>query len=59
MTNGKGSKPRPLSVPFDAFASNWERIFAPKEETSAISVPHTNTQTPQKKKRKSYEPMQR
>ena len=59
MSNGKGSKPRPLSVPFDAFASNWETIFEPKEETSAISVLHTNTQTQQKKKRKSYEPMQR
>ncbi len=61
MSNGKGSKPRPLSVPFDAFASNWERIFAPKEETSATSVPHTDTQTQtqQKKKRKSYEPNQR
>lgn len=28
--NGKGSKPRPLSVSRDEFAANWERIFGKK-----------------------------
>lgn len=25
--NGKGDTPRPLSIPPEAFAQNWERIF--------------------------------
>lgn len=24
---GKGSKPRPFSIPHDQFESNWDRIF--------------------------------
>ena len=27
---GKGSKPRPLSVPRNKFEDNWERIFGNK-----------------------------
>lgn len=26
-TNGKGSKPRPLSVDQQTFADNWDRVF--------------------------------
>lgn len=28
--NGKGSKPRPLSVPRKEFDDNWDRIFGKK-----------------------------
>ena len=28
--SGKGSKPRPLSVPKKQFDENWERIFGKK-----------------------------
>lgn len=28
---GKGSKPRPLSVPRKTFEDNWERIFGKKK----------------------------
>lgn len=35
-TGGKGSKPRPLSIPRKQFDDNWERIFGkskkPKKE---------------------------
>lgn len=27
---GKGSKPRPFSIPHDKFGSNWDRIFGNK-----------------------------
>ena len=27
--NGKGSAPRPLSVPSDTYADNWTRTFCP------------------------------
>jgi hypothetical protein len=30
--NGKGSKPRPLSVPRKVFEDNWDRIFKKKKE---------------------------
>jgi len=29
---GKGSKPRPLSVPRKQFDDNWDRIFGKKRE---------------------------
>jgi len=34
-TGGKGSKPRPLSVPRKKFDENWDRIFGkkPKKRT--------------------------
>jgi len=38
--SGKGSKPRPLSVPRKQFDDNWERIFGkktPKEIDDAIA----------------------
>ena len=28
--NGKGSKPRPISIPRKKFAENWDAIFKPK-----------------------------
>ena len=30
MSNGKGSKPRPLSVSYDRYADNWDDIFKKK-----------------------------
>ena len=30
--SGKGSKPRPLSVPRKHFDDNWDRIFGKKRE---------------------------
>lgn len=35
--SGKGSAPRPFSVPQDDFASNWDRIFGKKKEEEMIS----------------------
>lgn len=29
---GKGSAPRPYSVPLDEYADNWEATFRPKPE---------------------------
>lgn len=34
--NGKGSKPRPLSISQEEFASNWDSIFSKKEYTLPI-----------------------
>lgn len=31
-TGGKGSKPRPLSVPKKVFDDNWDRIFGKKKK---------------------------
>jgi hypothetical protein len=30
---GKGSKPRPLSIPTKEFDNNWDRIFKKQQET--------------------------
>jgi hypothetical protein len=30
--NGKGDKRRPMSVQYDLFENNWDRIFGKKEE---------------------------
>lgn len=30
-SGGKGSKPRPLSIPRKKFDDNWERIFGKKK----------------------------
>jgi hypothetical protein len=27
---GKGSKPRPLSVPYEEYENNWDKIFGEK-----------------------------
>ena len=29
--NGKGDKPRPLSIPRKKFEDNWDKIFKPKK----------------------------
>jgi hypothetical protein len=55
MTNGKGSKPRPLSVSQETFANNWDAIFGPKDKSVPTDLQHTDTQTQPKKKRKSNE----
>jgi hypothetical protein len=31
-TGGKGSKPRPMSIPRKQFDDNWERIFGKKNQ---------------------------
>lgn len=30
--NGKGSAPRPLSVSWNEFSENWDRIFGEKKD---------------------------
>ena len=30
--SGKGSKPRPISVPRKKFDDNWDKIFKPKKK---------------------------
>ena len=32
MSNGKGSKPRPYSVPLEQFDNNWDAIFGKKKK---------------------------
>ena len=34
MSNGKGSRPRPPSVPADTYAANYERTFGPKRDAA-------------------------
>jgi len=36
--NGKGSKPRPLSVSKDDFQDNWNRIFGMKEHKTTVNI---------------------
>lgn len=57
MSNGKGSKPRTLSISYQEFTDNWENIFGRKDK-SVPTDQHTHTQT-QTKKRKHHEPMHR
>ena len=43
--NGKGSKPRPLSVKYDEFAANWDNIKGigknkPTEKPVETKKPH-------------------
>lgn len=43
--NGKGSRPRPFSVSGEEYASNWERTFGKKDESSQKQEqPVANTQ---------------
>lgn len=35
MSNGKGSKPRPFSIPLDKFSKNWNKIFGKKRDKRA------------------------
>ena len=37
-TGGKGSKPRPLSIPRKQFDDNWERIFGRKQPKKPTGV---------------------
>ena len=42
--SGKGSKPRPLSVPRKQFDDNWDNIFGKKEKMCEYSgLPNTDT----------------
>jgi hypothetical protein len=35
-TGGKGSKPRPLSIPRKKFDDSWEKIFGKKKELKKV-----------------------
>ncbi len=35
MMNGKGDSPRPIQVPAETYADNWDKIFAPKKRKKA------------------------
>lgn len=40
--NGKGDKPRPISVDRETYTNNWERIFGTKNDKCAYSgLPNT------------------
>lgn len=39
-TGGKGSKPRPLSVPKKQFDSNWDKIFGKKQLRGSSAEEH-------------------
>ena len=40
--NGKGSKPRPLSVSREEYERNWDMLFGKKEKTESCEEPKTN-----------------
>ena len=42
-TGGKGSKPRPLSIPRKQFEDNWNRIFGKKKRISKPKKELTET----------------
>ena len=44
MSNGKGSKPRPFSVPFEEFEKTWDNIFK--------KLPKANPEPDERKKPK-------
>lgn len=41
---GKGSAPRPFSVPHDDFAANFDRIFGNKQPVEEIDEPEVETE---------------
>jgi hypothetical protein len=44
MSNGKGSSPRPFSVPMDIYKNNWDSIFTKKDDSCAYSgLPSTQS----------------
>jgi hypothetical protein len=40
--SGKGSKPRPLSVPRKQFENNWDRIFGKRLRGSSVEEHRTH-----------------
>ena len=42
--SGKGSKPRPISVDSDTYASNWDAIFKPAAPSSNSRAPTSNVE---------------
>ena len=40
MSNGKGSKSRPLSVPYDKYADNFDSIFRKKYTVEVKDLPN-------------------
>jgi hypothetical protein len=44
MSNGKGHKPRPFSVPMDIYKNNFDRIFSSNMDTCEYSgLPATHS----------------
>ena len=35
--NGKGSKPRPLSIKYQQYAENWEAIFSKQKQKKVLT----------------------
>ena len=44
--SGKGSKPRPLSIPRNQFEDNWNQIFKKKKQLRDNSVAECRTHNP-------------
>lgn len=44
--NGKGDKPRPLSIPLEQFDNNWDSIFKKKDKDES-SAGHRDEQSTQ------------
>lgn len=42
MSNGKGDKPRPLSVDMETYTNNWDRIFGRKDDCEYSGLPSVN-----------------
>jgi hypothetical protein len=39
MSNGKGDKPRPLAVPYEQYADNFDNIFRKKPQPAETEQP--------------------
>ena len=39
MSNGKGDKPRPLAVPYEEYADNFDNIFRKKPQPAETEQP--------------------
>lgn len=42
--SGKGSKPRPIAVDQETYASNWDAIFKPTAPSSNSRAPTSNVE---------------
>jgi hypothetical protein len=38
MNNGKGSKPRPYSVPYSQYSENWDNIFKKQQPATTSEL---------------------
>lgn len=57
--NGKGDKPRPLSIPYEEYADNYDRIFGRKDKSVPPDQLNTHPQTQTKRKTKHGKLQQR